>query len=178
MRYAIISSKKTGNTWELTKTVHKALEDFPADECVFYGCVEELTTDALNADRLYIGFWTDEGMCDKQVRDLLSKLDNKEIFLFGSAGFGMDKEYFHNVLKKSKEFLNSSNTVIGEFMCQGKMKPRVRKKYEDTLHTAKKANDEKTIETINLLIQNYDMSLSHPNHEDFKNLAQAVVKAN
>lgn len=176
MRYAIISSKKTGNTWELTKAVHKALQGFSTGECVFYGCVEDLTPEALTADRLYLGFWTDQGMCDSYIKELLSKVKDKEIFLFGSAGFGIDKAYFDEVLGKSKEFMDTSNKLIGEFMCQGRMKPVVRQKYEDMLKAAKENNDEKAIKTAEMLIDNFDMALAHPNDEDFKNLADTVVK--
>ena len=176
MRYAIISSKKSGNTWELTKKVQEALLGFSTSECIFFDCVEELTEEALSADRLYIGFWTDQGMCDNNIKELLSKVKNKEIFLFGSAGFGVNQTYFDEVLRKSKEFIDDSNKIIGEFMCQGKMKPIVREKYEGMLKTAQENNDEKTIKTANMLIKNFDLALSHPNEDDFKNLADTIAK--
>ena len=176
MRYAIISSKNTGNTGLLSKKVHDVLKGFSESECLFFGSVAELTDEALTADRIYVGFWTDKGMCDEVSGHLLSQLKDKEIFLFGSAGFGVDQTYFDGVLDKTKEFIDSSNKVIGQFMCQGKMKQIVRDKYVGMLETAEATGDEKTVKTAKMLINNFDMALSHPNQDDFENLADTIVK--
>ena len=176
MRYAIISSKNTGNTNLLTEKVRDVLKGFSESTCTFSGCVQEMTEDALTADRIYVGFWTDKGMCDEVSGHLLSSLKNKEIFLFGSAGFGVDQAYFDQVLDKTKELIDPSNKVIGTFMCQGKMKQIVRDKYTEMLKGAKAAGDEKTVKTAEMLIKNFDMALSHPDLNDFENLADTVIK--
>lgn len=176
MRYAIITSKTTGNTGLLAEKVHHALRGFSTSECIFYDGIENISAEALTADRLYIGFWTDEGVCDKLTKSLLTKLKNKELFLFGSAGFGMSQEYFDDVLNKTKELIDSSNKVIGEFMCQGRMKPVVRKKYETMLQQAKEDNNESAIKTAKMLIENFDMASTHPDMDDLLKLSDIVVK--
>ena len=176
MRYAIISSKTTGNTGMLAEKVYNSLLGFSTSECIFHDSVENITAEALTADRLYIGFWTDKGMCDQLTQALLTKLKDKEIFLFGSAGFGMTQAYFDDVLTKTKEFIDSSNKIIGEFICQGKMKPIVREKYEDMLKNAEEENDEKTIKTAKMLIENFDLAKSHPDMDDLMNLTDTVAK--
>lgn len=176
MRYAIISSKTTGNTGMLADKVYKALKGFSTSTCVFHDSVDKITAEALTADRLYIGFWTDQGQCDQMTKALLTKLKDKEIFLFGSAGFGMTQAYFDDVLGKTKEFIDSSNKIVGEFMCQGKMQPAVREKYVAMLQKAEDNKDEKTIKTAEMLIKNFDMAKTHPDMDDLMNLTDTIAK--
>lgn len=81
------------------------------------------------SDVCYIGFWTDKGNADQKTLELLSKLKNKKIFLFGTAGFGGSDAYFEKILGQVKQSIDASNTVIGEYMCQGKMPQSVRERY-------------------------------------------------
>ena len=60
------------------------------------------------------------------------------------------------------------NTVIGSFMCQGKMPMSVRQRYENMkkqpLH----------LPNLDAMIENFDKALSHPDADDLKRLKQAV----
>lgn len=91
--YSIIFSSPTGNTRLLADAIRDAL---PEENCNYFGVCENADT---QSDILFIGFWTDKGTADKATLDLLEKLKNKKIFLFGTAGFGGDEEYF----KKSSQ---------------------------------------------------------------------------
>lgn len=91
--YSIIFSSPTGNTKLLADTIRDAL---PEENCNYFGVSENADT---QSDILFVGFWTDKGTADKATLDLLEKLKNKRIFLFGTAGFGGDEEYF----KKSSQ---------------------------------------------------------------------------
>lgn len=114
-RYSIIFNSKTGNTRKLADAIHEAL---PQENCDLFGAVEG---DVPASETLYIGFWTDKGSADKATAELLAKLKNRKIFLFGTAGFGGSEEYFTNILDNVKKLINESNTVVGEYMCQGRM---------------------------------------------------------
>ena len=52
------------------------------------------------------------------------------MFLFGTAGFGESEAYFQKVLDRVKESIDESNSIIGTYMCQGKMPMAVRERYE------------------------------------------------
>lgn len=41
-----------------------------------------------DAECIFVGFWTDKGTCDDNITAFLNKLENKKVFLFGTAGFG------------------------------------------------------------------------------------------
>ena len=110
------------------------------------------------------------GNADQATLELLSKLKNKEIFLFGTAGFGGSEAYFRTVLDHVKPFIDGSNTVVGEYMCQGKMPQSVRTRYlkmkEQPEHPA----------NLDALIKNFDSALSHPDEEDLDKLRKAVAE--
>lgn len=92
MKYAIVFSSQTGNTKQLAEVVSSVLPQ--ADLCFFGSPSQE----ALQAERLFIGFWTDKGRCNQEITDFLKTLKGKEVFLFGTAGFGGSQEYFDKIL--------------------------------------------------------------------------------
>ena len=162
MSYAIVFSSKTGNTELLADALHSYLLQA---ECCYFGNPNPA---AMEADTLYVGFWTDKGKADESTSDFLKQLHGKNIFLFGTAGFGGSKEYFDKILKKVEHSLDKSNTVFGRYMCQGKMPMSVRQRYENMkkqpLH----------LPNLDAMIENFDKALSHPDADDLERLKQAV----
>ena len=104
MSYAIVYSSKTGNTKILADTLHDCL---PQEGCDYFGIPDPA---AMEADTLYVGFWTDKGNADESTSDFLKQLHGKNIFLFGTAGFGGSEEYFNKILKKVGE--ECAETII------------------------------------------------------------------
>ena len=138
--YSIIFSSMTGNTRKLADKIHEIL---PKESCDYFG-----TADArgIESELLYIGFWTDKGNADSDTLDFLSKLKN-------------------NV----KSTIDSSNTIVGEYMCQGKMPQSVRERY-----VKMKENPEHP-DNIDALIENFDKALSHPDSDDLERLKNIII---
>ena len=161
-RYSIIFSSKTGNTAELANAIRDAL---PQENCDYFGTSE---IEEPVSEMLYIGFWTDQGNADKSALELLQRIKNKKVFLFGTAGFGENEAYFQKVLNNVKSSMDESNLVVGEYMCQGKMPMSVRQRYENMkkhpLH----------LPNLDAMIENFDKAVSHPDADDLKRLKQAV----
>ena len=157
--YSIVYSSRTGNTKELAATIHKVL---PPDSCLYYGTVDNVK-DKLSK-MIYIGFWTERGNADSLTIEFLKKLKNKKIFLFGTAGYGGSEDYFRNIINNVKKNIDSSNTLIGTFMCQGKMPLAVKERYENM---AKQNNSSVDIDK---LIRNFEKALSHPDITDLERL--------
>ena len=88
MKYAVVYSSRTGNTKMLAEVVKAELKE---EDCVYFGTPDDK---ALEADRIYAGFWTDKGKCDEATEEFLKKLDKQEVFLFGTAGFGENDAFF------------------------------------------------------------------------------------
>ena len=162
-RYSIIFSSLTGNTKKLAETICAVL---PAENCDYYGVPE---TQELHSEILYIGFWTDKGNADNATLELLSKLRGKKVFLFGTAGFGGSAAYFQKILDHVKQSVDPSNTVIGEYMCQGKMPQSVRDRYVKM----KEMPDAKP--NLDALIANFDRALSHPDEADLNDLRRKIT---
>ena len=163
MKYAIVYSSQTGNTKMLAEAIKTVL---PEEECVYFGKPDAA---ALQAERIYAGFWTDKGTCDEETSKFLKALTNQELFLFGTAGFGENQEYFDKVLKKSEKNIKKSVNIIGSFMCQGKMPMSVRQRYEKMQKGAVK------LPNIKGLIENFDKALTHPDDKDIENLKESVL---
>ena len=109
--YSIIFSSPTGNTRLLADTIRDAL---PEENCNYFGVSENADT---QSDILFIGFWTDKGTADKATLDLLETLKNKRIFLFGTAGFGGDEEYFKKILANTKKSISLATTSQSVSIC-------------------------------------------------------------
>ena len=130
------------------------------------------TSSAIPAsETLFVGFWTNQGVADRETQQLLGQLRNRNIFLFGTAGFGGSEAYFQAILDKTKAFIDDSNTVIGTYMCQGKMPLSVRERY------MKMKEQPDHMPNIDAMIENFDKALSHPDADDLKKLANLVSEA-
>ena len=160
MSYAIVYSSRTGNTAQLAQAVREAL---PQEGCSYFG---EPHTQALSADTIYVGFWTDKGTCDEQTAHFLQSLTHQKVFLFGTAGFGGAPAYFEQILGRVKANLATDVQVVGTYMCQGKMPQVVRDRYE--------AMEESPRRTA--MLANFDQALSHPDRGDLDALKQAVAE--
>ena len=82
---------------------------------------------------------------------------------------GGSDAYFQKILDHVKRSIDSSNSVVGEYMCQGKMPPSVRERYMKM-----KAQPEHP-ESIDALIENFDRALSHPDGNDLERLRKVIV---
>ena len=164
MSYAIVFSSKTGNTRLLADTLRASL---PQNECTYFGAP---APEALEAETLYIGFWTDKGHADDTLTAFLQTLKGKRIFLFGTAGFGGSAEYFEQILAAVQKSLDGSNTVIGTYMCQGKMPMTVRQQYEKMLQQPNHAPN------LEMLIENFDKALAHPDAADLDQLRKKAAE--
>ena len=165
-KYSIIYSSKTGNTKKLAETLQNIL---PKDNCQYYCPVEKAPKVLSNL--LYIGFWTDKGTADTQTIEFLKQLKNKKIFLFGTAGYGGSQNYFEEIINNVKKNIDSSNTLIGTFMCQGKMPLSVKERYK------KMQEQNNSSLKIDDLIANFDRALSHPDAADLKKLEEQILNS-
>ena len=161
-RYSIVFSSVTGNTRQLAEAIRESL---PETGCDYFGLC---SAEALKSEMLYVGFWTDKGNADEASLALLKTLKSKKIFLFGTAGFGISEAYFRRVLDNVRLSIDESNSIVGEYMCQGKMPQSVRERY-----VALKAQPQHPA-NIDALIENFDLALSHPDAADLDKLKKLV----
>lgn len=165
-KYAILFSSKTGNTRILADAIRAAL---PEEDCEFFGEAESVA-EIPEVKTVYLGFWTDKGNADEAALNALKNLRNKNVFLFGTAGFGVEDAYFQRVLNNVKASMDESNTLAGEFMCQGKMQQAVRDRY------VKMKEQPDAAPNLDQMIDNFDRALSHPDAADLEHLRREILK--
>ena len=161
MKQIILYDSATGNTEYLAKALSHALPNVP--------CGPVGSLDCSKAELVYLGFWTDKGTADQACLELLGRLRNKKIFLFGTAGFGGSEAYYQKILANVRTAIDASNTVVGEYMCQGRMPQAVRDRYVKM----KEMPDAKP--NLDALIENFDQALSHPDQEDMERLRRMIT---
>ena len=164
MSYAIVYSSRTGNTAMLAQAVREAL---PQEDCRYFGAP---APQALAADTVYVGFWTDKGTCDEPTARFLQSLTDQKVFLFGTAGFGGAPAYFQQILDRVKANLAPGVQVTGTYMCQGKMPQSVRERY------VKMKNSPLPIPNVDKMIENFDTAVSHPDETDLQKLKYTVTQ--
>lgn len=164
MDYSIVYSSRTGNTKALAEAIKEALLE---DSCLYFGKSDDKYIDA---PLVFIGFWTDKGSCDGVAIDFLKTLTNKTVFIFGTAGFDGGQEYYEKILKTAQQHLDCSNTILGTYMCQGKMPMAIRQRYEKML------KDTPADSNLKKQIENFDCAASHPDKNDCDRLKSQVLK--
>ena len=160
MSYAIVYSSRTGNTALLAKTIREILGE---ETCVYFG---PPAPQALAAETIYAGFWTDRGTCDEEMAQFLQSLTDQSVFLFGTAGFGGAPAYYEQILERVQANLKGSVRLMGRYMCQGQMPQAVRTRYEGMEDSPRRT----------AMLENFDRALGHPDARDLEQLRRAVEK--
>ena len=154
MTYSIVTSSKTGNTQAVADAIAAAL---PPEGCVYRGAP---APEALDADVIFAGFWTDKGTCAQDMAGFLPLCGGKKVALFGTAGFGGDPDYFNMLLENVKKLLPSDAVYLGGWMCQGRMPGSVRARFAAQLEQDPENANAKR------MLENFDRALSHPDEAD------------
>ena len=135
----------------------------PPEELLYFG---KPVPEAAQADILFVGSWTDKGTCSSEIETFLKSLEGKQVYIFGTAGFGGDPSYFSGIGERMAENLPDSNTLLGYYLCQGKMPAAVRSRYEAMAKTdPQKAKP---------MLDNFDRALSHPDQQDLRGLEKEI----
>jgi flavodoxin len=117
----IVYSSKTGNTRKLAEGIRRGLAEALGRE-VRIAAVEE-NPDPSGADWILAGFWADRGNADQKTLQYLESLEGCRIGLFGTLGAYPDSDHAKDISKKVRDLAAEKNTVLGCFLCQGKIDP-------------------------------------------------------
>ena len=179
MTCSLVVNSKSGNTRMVSGAIKRALQaagvefvhaaalsdDADADQVVLEA------QGACAADTVLVGFWCDKGACTPSVAALLSALHGKRVFLFGTCGFGADQSYYQQIIDRVTSNLAEDAELAGWAMCQGKMGPAVKQRYEAMLE------QDPDNARFKMLLDNWVAAKDHPTKEDLDNMAAAAKKA-
>ncbi|MDR1933922.1 MAG: flavodoxin family protein [Spirochaetales bacterium] len=124
MKALVVYSSRTGNTEKIARAIHAAMPRGtglagPRD-----------APDPEGFDFIALGFWVDKGNADAQSLEYIKKIREKKVGLFMTLGARPDSEHAKKCMNSVKALLEPRNTVIREFVCQGKIDPALTKMFE------------------------------------------------
>lgn len=163
MKVAIIYSSITGNTKLLAETIKSEINK----DIVYCG---KPINEGIDADIYFIGSWTNKGDASNDIINFLKKLKNKKIAYFGTAGYGGSTTYYDTLFSRVKQYIDSSNTILGYFYCQGKMPVQIKERYIKMI--TENPNDK----NLEVSIKNYEDALTHPDKKDLEDVKKWVNK--
>lgn len=163
MKSMVVYSSKTGNTKMVAEAIYEALSEpkalFNVDE----------KPDPSGYDLVVAGYWVDKGTADPKAMDFFKTLENKNVAIFGTLGAYPDSDHANSCREEVKALL-CSNTILGDFICQGKVNPKLIKMMEkmkdDPHHSMTPERKERLAEAA-----------KHPDKNDLKNAAAFALEA-
>ena len=114
MKYAVVFESRTGNTAKLAEHIKSLISP---ENLVFFG---KSSPDAAQADLIFVGTWTDKGTCCDEIAGFLKGLSGKQIFIFGTAGFGGLPEYFNVITSRIVKNIPSGEYYKRQLFLSGK----------------------------------------------------------
>lgn len=118
MKIAIIYSSLTGNTKMVAEAIAAVL---PGSE--LYSVEDQV--DLTKYDCIAVGFWVDRGTADAKAAACLKQLNYKKVALFATLGADPKSEHAEQSLANAAAILADSNKLLGTFICQGKVDPKL-----------------------------------------------------
>jgi len=120
MKCLVVYSSLTGNT----KMVAEAIFEIMPEGTDMYPV--ERAPSSEDYDLIALGFWADRENADKRAQGYISKIKDKQVALFMTLGAYPDSQHAINTMENAKALVaENNNKVVGEFMCQGKVDPKL-----------------------------------------------------
>jgi len=160
MKSLIVYSSRTGNTEKVAQAIAKvcpnpdvfSVDDAPPHE---------------NYDFIAIGYWVDKGMPDAKCAAYMKSIKGKNIGLFGTLGAYPDSDHAKSCMEKAAALLEG-NKIINQFICQGRVDPKILAHMEKVASTNHPMTKERQARI--------EEAKKHPNQDDFEK-AQRVFSA-
>ena len=161
MKISIVYESKTGNTKLLADKISEVCKE--TNDIILLSAKEAMQSKELAETELYfLGSWTNKGSCGVDMQEFAKTLENEQVAIFGTCGFGGSQDYYDQLAQRFEEVLSDSNTVLNSFYCQGKMPAGIRARYVSMLQ--EHPDDEK----LEVNIENFDKAQTHPDNNDLE----------
>ena len=164
MKTLILYSTRTGNTKKVAETVFK-INPFQKVILPIDQLESQVSLD--NYDLILVGYWVENSQANSEALSIMEQLRNKQVILFGTSGTDPDHSYVRKVRKAAESALDSSNELLGHFVCQGEISDAVITGFEALVNMQP---ENKTMASLLKVFKGqYPESIGHPNEEDLLN---------
>ena len=166
MNVGLIYSSKTGNTKKVAEAINNEIAEITA-----FASADNVDFDINSVDTLVLCYWVDKGTADKLSLEVFDKITGKKIITVGTAGVAPDSKHAQDVKDRVHKLLEEKgNNVIADFICMGKIDPRMTAMFaqfpEGHPHYMDEARRKR-----------HEESLKHPDENDCANAVECVRKA-
>jgi flavodoxin len=125
----IVYSSKTGNTRKLAEGILQGLTQAGGAAAEIRIAPVEDKPDPAGADWILMGFWADRGNADQKALGYIKELEGRRIGFFGTLGARADSAHAKETGRKVQDLAAEKNTVLGCFLCQGKIDPALTEQF-------------------------------------------------
>lgn len=162
---AIIYSSLTGNTEKVAKSIFEVI---PNDKILLKAeNIEEISLD--DYENIIFGFWVDKGSANKQIANLIKKLENKNLYFFGTLGADPESEHGKKVFSKVSKLCSEKNNFLGGILFLGKVSDNlVEKMKKFPLNLIHPLTPER--------MARIEKASTHPDENDLKNAQEFFKK--
>lgn len=164
MNCLVLYSSLTGNTKKIAYAIY---DEINTSKDIFES---NYSINFDNYDTILVGYWVDKGLCDPNSKLILENLTNKNVILFGTLGAKDSGTYYDKIKLKVESLLDNSNNLLGHFLCQGKINPKLTERYKELLKT------NPSDEHAKAQIENHKNASTHPDDIDILN-AKNFIKS-
>ncbi|MFW5718442.1 MAG: flavodoxin family protein [Spirochaetota bacterium] len=164
-RALIVYSTQTGNTEYLARGVHRLLgQGADATSTTVADIRDE--PDPAPFDAVLLAFWVNRGTADDQTLAYIDRLSGARVGLLGTLGAYPDSQHARDVEQRVRALVSERNTVLGCFLCQGRIDPRLTERFKSL------PADHPHAMTPERVKRHLDAS-SHPDEHDVANAVSA-----
>lgn len=125
MKTLITYSSLTGNTKKVAEGIYKIA---PSNSLI--ARIEDYI-DPSDFDYILVGFWVDKGTADKKAIRYIERLEGKKVGIFATLGAYPDSEHAKDSLKRTRKLIELKNEVVAEFICHGKVDPKLIERFKN-----------------------------------------------
>lgn len=119
MKTLVVYSSQTGNTEKVCRAAAEVLSD-----CEVFAV--ENAPAAEGYALVVVGYWVDKGMPDARAKAYIQNISGASVALLGTLGAWPDSDHARECIAKGEALLEGrGNQVLGTFLCQGKVDPRI-----------------------------------------------------
>ncbi|MGV8146175.1 MAG: flavodoxin family protein [Alkaliphilus sp.] len=157
MKHLVTYSSATGNTKKVAEAIHQIM---PVGTEI---CAVDEVDSFEKYDFIAFGCWIDRGTADKKALAAIENINNKKVGVFATLGAYPDSQHAVDSMERIKKiFTDNENSIVGEFICQGKVDPRLTEKFKSLPPDHPHAMNEERV-------KRHKIAAKHPNEEDFEN---------